>query len=180
MSELGYLWKNFLNLQERCGAGQFWRAGVAVSILSFVALSPFVWLMFESPDPFSPAETQGWPKALFMLALTVFMLIEMFGGLVLYLMTFSLCRRRANDIELTARLLRSKMPSAYNSAVCHFYASSLLITLPVSLAISFESLAMAVAFLALMSGVGSIFLFGRFPSQPGTNPYGPNPTEAFQ
>ena len=179
MSELSYLWKNFLNMQGRCGPSQFWRAALPLNGIAALMLTPYLLSIIKQDELTARyadfLDTDSIPKALSLTAWILYMMVVVFGGLMLIIMSHALCQRRMNDIGIGG-----KLPEGLNLIVRHFLASCTLLTLTATLSgliASMHPLGGLLAFI-LSSGFGSIFIFGNYRSQPETNPYGPNPTEA--
>ena len=191
-----YLWQNATNVQDRCGPRLFARCALLLAAASALFCLPFTFM--------SAARTPGWaaltkgpmavPILLIGICLGLFCCVSLF---MVWLFGHHLCRRRANDIGLTDWLQKPSWAFPWQIgpldwlgrdrntlrfetnilAISHILNCCMLVWLPLSarLLLSEQQVLAPVAFLLLGAPLA---IFARFPSFPGTNPYGPNPFEA--
>jgi len=176
VKELRYLWQNASNGQDRCGPRLFMLSAMVLAALSVPVFLPAALMVYARPQ--IADWTHGPVAILTFSVLASLFLVYMVGLPMLWLTSYHLCRRRANDSGLTERLRRLSRLYDNVLSVCNGLAGCILCVL--SLPLTFLAVDLRLAIITFLIFATPLFFFARHPSHPGPNPYGPIPSEAFK
>lgn len=175
MRELRYLWQNASNGQDRCGPRLFARSALVLALIAVPVFLPALLMLYVRPPI---AEWTHGPTAILTFAvLATLFVVYMVGLPMLWLTSYHLCRRRANDSGLTERLRRLSRIRDNVMSVCNGLAGCILFVFTLPLA--FLAVDLRLSMITFLIFGAPLFFFARHRSYPGPNPYGPIPSEVL-